>query len=651
MITRKDVEGNTWRQDAGGEWHPWQDEEPMVSQADLQEQAPETPSIIQDMPDTGDKLSFMDNVSGTAGSILQGATAEWADETLAMPMTAFAQMAGDAPEGESVMETYGKIKGTLRDRQKRFEEESPVLAPAAKMLGGMAPAGKAMSGAGLLKTGLVGAGYGAAEYAGGLDDWSDAQLLDATLQTGLGGVLPVGMQKSGDGIRHWLANRKDDEVTAVIDKLVKDTGRTPQQIRNKGSDLGPNASLVDATGDVGVAYGQGGRAKGTIKSADIIERNYNKIETAKDRVRDTMEMASGKRQGQFYRTREDLIENRRANAEQNYGAALDEGTVLPTKRMLHIFDTNPMVKEAWADVQNTYAKNSLPLPKLFSDVNGKSINVDGERWPNMRAMQELKWAMDKNLKTLKGSADAAGKKEYQRALSDYKDFMTDVNKQNPLFKKANADYAGDSAMIDAQETGFKHGLGSKDIEQHMEYIDGLNKSEKDAYLQGVMSKIYGEMGTSPENVLGNMNKITSENAKQVLSKLVGKDKAKKIFNKVASEKRYREVNTELRKGSQTELRKIAGEAFDKKAKSIPIEMLQMTPTGRIIHAIRQYDPSMTQAQADDVVNIITKEGGIDKALLRLEMIGKTKPEAEAIVGEIIKSSSAVAPATLMGEEQ
>ncbi|RKZ99397.1 MAG: hypothetical protein DRQ47_11130 [Gammaproteobacteria bacterium] len=427
----------------------------------------------------------------------------------------------------------------------------------------------------------------------------------------------------------------------VIDKLVKDTGRSPEQIRAKGSDLGKESSLVDATGDVGVAYGQGGRAKGTLESADTIERSYNKIEAAKDRVRSTMEMASGKRQGQFYRTKEDLIENRKANAETNYGKAFDSGVVMSTPRMAQLINENPLMRKAFDNARKAYEGKRQVMPEIFDvDSAGKFVSKKN-RSANMRAIQRMKWEMDALIRSRRGSIDAKDKDDLRDLLRDRKQFLNEI--PNKDFHNANRVYAGDSAMLDAQETGFKHGLGSKDVEAHLEYIRGLNKSEKDAYLQGVMSKVYGEMGSTPENVLGNMNKITSENARSVLNTLVGKDKAKKIFKRVASEKRYREVNTELRKGSQTELRNIAKEAFNKKSKSIPLEMLNMTPTGRIVHAIRQYDPSMSAQQADDVVKIITKEGGIDSALLRLEMLGMNPAKAEGLFSEVMRATSAVAP--------
>lgn len=607
------------------------------------------PAPVALTPSQKTGMSGTDIASGTASSLLQGATAEWGDELLAGPMALTAQVLGDAPKKETTIETYQRMKDSLRGRQKAFEGEYPVTSTVAKIAGGMVPLTKVAQGGSLVAAGVTGAGYGAAEYAGALDTFSDADLLDASLQIGLGAALPVGMQKTGEGVRQWLATRDPKEINAVLRKLVEQTQATPQQLRNRASDMGPEASLVDVTGDVGVAYGQGARATGGIPAVNAVERNLVKTDFAKDRIRDTMSAVSGKKDGQYFESLDALKANRKSNAERLYGDALDNGSVLPTTRMLYIFDNNPMVKDAWADVQRTYAKNGLPLPKLFSDVDGKMVNVDGERWPNMRAMQELKWSMDKQLRILKGSVDAKGKKEYSRAMDDYQDFMKDVNRQNPLFRKANAQYAGDSAMLEAQETGYKHGLGSKDVEIQEEYIKGLTKSEKDAYLQGVLANAYGGMGTSRSDLMGNANRLASENSNRVLNKLIGKDKAKKLMQQIKSERRYREVDTKLREGSQTELRKQAADVMKTEAGSIPMDIIK-TPTMKIAEAtVKKMLPKMTTAQVTEVADIITKAGGVDAALRRLTDAGVPVPVAEGLVGTLFKSGAMAATPQLLEE--
>jgi len=601
------------------------------------------PSQAAPAPTPERELSVGDEIIGTAASAGQGATAGWLDEIMAVPMAGAAHLMGDAPKGESVLDTYSKMKDSIRMRQKQYDTDSPILSNTGRLIGGVAGLGKLGAGGGALKAGLTGGAYGAGEYAGALDDWSDADIQDALIQTGLSAGLGAGMQKGGQFVRDWLAKRPD-AISKVLQKLKTSVGANDDMLKARASDMGPEASLADVTGDVGVAFSQGARGRGGMPAIDAVERNLHKVNAAKDRIKTAMGKATGKKRGQFYESMDALKTNRKQNAERLYGAALDEGSVVPTKRMLHIFDNNPMVKDAWGDVQNTYAKNDLPLPKLFDyDDAGKAIWT-GKRFPNMRATQELKWAMDKRLRTLRGSVDSAGKKEYSRAMDDYKDFMADVNKQNPTFRKANAQYAGDSAMIDAQEMGVKHGLGGARVEEQMEYIKGLNKSERDSYLQGVMTNTYGKLGASPEHMMGNINQASSENAQQVLNKLMGKDATKKIMQQFKSERRYREVDSKVRQGSQTQLRALSDEAMGKMEGDLPIEELsRITGLRAATKVIEKMLPKMKQTDAAELASILTRPGGVEVAIKRMTQGGMPIGQAEKLVGQLMRQSAVVAP--------
>jgi len=637
-----DEEGNV-------DWFPSPEEQaPMVSPADLQDAGPqEQPSMISGFE--GERpMGAMDYASGVASSAGQGATAGWLDEALAAPMAGVAQIAGDAPKGESAIETYNRMKNILRERQTTFEKEAPGVALASKVVGGVLPISKALQGGGLAKTGAVGAGYGAAEYAGTLDDWSDADLVAGVSQTALSGLIPVAMQKSGSAIRSWMANRRGDEVNALLRDMAESSGRSPREMRNKAADMGPEASMADVSGAAGINYAQGGVGAGGAAASDIAERNLHKVRAAKDRLRSTMEQVSGKKEGQYYAELDDLIASRKANAEKMYGAALNEGYVAPTTRMLHIFNNNPSVKKAWADVQDDYVRNGKPIPKLFSQRGGKAVNIDGERWPNMRAIQSLKWKLDKRLKSLKSSPNAADKEEYHSLKTQYNEFMSDVNKENPLFKKANRVYAGDSAMIEAQELGYKSGLGSVNVETELRAIEKMGRSEKDAYLQGIMSKTYGKLGASSEEVMGSVQGLSSENSFKVLSKIVGKDKAKKLMSRIKTEKRYREVENKVMQGTQTQPRQQAVEDIKGKMATIPTHELvsplsKKNIAAKMLDTVKLVNPRMDKQQVTEFVDILTKPGGVDKAILRMEMRGMGRKKAEGIVGKTMKALGAVVP--------
>lgn len=631
MITRKDVEGNTWRQDAEGGWHPWDDIAAPAAPAAQAAQAAPAPAP--------EGMSFGDQALGFAGSIGQGASANFLDEVLAAPMAGAAHLLGDAPEGESVFDTYSKMKNSIRGRQKAYEADSPNMAMTGKLVGGMAGLGKLGVGKTAAQTAAKGAGYGAAEYAGSLDEWSDAELTDAIVQTGLSGAMGGALHKGGDVARTWLAERPD-AVSKVLNKLKTATGSTDDQLRAGASSMGPEASLADITGDVGVAFSQGARSRGGLPAIDAIEENLKKTEGAKDRIRDTMSQVSGKKEGQYFESLDALKSNRKARADTKYGEALDGQYLKPDPEIERLLNDVPIVKNAWDKV----------IGKEMQKGN-RNLPPKGDRsvMPSMRAMQKVKWELDAMISRRAKSTDSAGKDEMADLIEARKMLMSRVNRQSPAFKDANKAYAGDSAMLDAQEMGVKHGLGGANVEAQLEHIKKLTGAEKDAYLQGVMSNAYGKLGASPEHMMGNINQMSSGNSRKVLDKLVGKDKAGKLMNQFKTERRYREVDTKVRQGSQTQLRDVADDAMGRMGRKVPFDEFADLPLARVATStIMKFIPRMDVDAAAEVADILTKGGGVDAAIKRMVEGGANMEVAEGVVMRLLRQGGTVAPT--LGED-
>jgi len=251
-------------------------------------------------------------------------------------------------------------------------------------------------------------------------------------------------------------------------------------------------------------------------------------------------------------------------------------------------------------------------------------------------MQELKWEMDRQLSTLRGSVDAAGKKEYQRLLNDKNEFLDDVYRQNPDFKKANETYAGDIAMEQAQELGKKRGLSSGNVEDQLKEISGLNKSEKQAYLQGVMSNVYSALGRNDEDALGAINFIASENAQKVLAKLVGKDEARKVMQEIKTQKKFRTVEQQVMGGSQTDIRAKMVEAMRKRNQPMNIEDMKKIKvvSGTANWLLNKLPKKFGKFESEEMIelaDLLTKKGGVEAAIQRMESAGVNKFEIDEVI--------------------
>lgn len=626
-------------------------------------------------------IEGMDYVSGLASQTAQGAFASWADEMGAAAVSGLVHLGSaaglenvpftDQPlnieQGETVQQTYNRIRNSMRSRDKTFRQQNPITSVTANVVGGMVPLSKGMSAieggaAGVAGMSAMGGGYGLADYLGELDEFTDFEIMQAAGRTGLGAAIPAGIAGTG-GIIHWIRNREVDEVAGILKELQRHARMSPADLAAEANKMGrKTASLVDVTGDVGVAYGQAAKQVGGMDVANTVEKNLKgKLAIAKKSIRGMMRHVTGKDEFSYYDTLNELKTARKARANELYGTALDKGNVTASKKMLAIMNQNPTVREAWEQVQNNYSRNNLRLPELFDqDATGKIIGTmkDGKltgrgQFPNMRAVQEMKWEMDKMLNTLSGSVDSAGKVQYQRLLRDRAEFLDEVYKQNPMFKKANEVFAGDMALEGSQMAGRQHGIGKLNVEEQLDYIKTLNPSEKDAYLQGVMSDVYNTLGRSREDLVTGANRLVNENSQAVLDALVGKKGRKAIMQEFETGRRFAEVQTQLRYGSQTAHRQAAGESFANRLKTVNVEDLkQMAPSSKVANWVlsklpRKYG-KLEAHDIDVLANLMTKKGGVQMAVERMRNAGLNPYEIEQYIKLISAAGTAATGAT--GEE-
>lgn len=608
----------------------------------------------------------MDYVSGLAGQSVQGTTASWGDEILSAAVSGLVH-AGDAigigglniQEGEGVMDTYTRIRNDMRARNEGFRQDYPKASLTANVVGGALPVSRGLDMAAAGSKGVatavgVGAGWGMADYMGELQKFDDFEILEAAKRAGLGGLIPAGMV-GGPAAWHWVKNREVDEVAAILDELQKATHKSTDEILAASQKMGPDASLVDATGDVGVGYAQAARGVGAMDVAQTMEKNlWPKLAKAKDEIRGTLKQVTGRGENEYHSTLKGLQTARKSRAEKLYGEALNTGTVRPTDKMVSIMNQNPSVKEAYQRVADKWTRNGHRVPEVFNIDPDTGMVLKSFRGgedvtktvPNMRFLQEMKFELDAMKNTLRGSVDSAGKMQYRRLYDDAKEFLDEVYAQNPAFKKANEVFSGDMALEGAMSMGRKHGLGRGNVDDQLEFIAGLTKSEKSAYLQGLMSDVYNTLGKSGTGVsgnelLGSLNNLTSRNSKKVLEKLIGKQGTKKLMRQIQTQKRFREVDTKVRQGSETAPRQAAVESMKRRNQEFNIEDLKnASVTSKALQKVVDMLPSkygkLGAPELNELVDLMTKAGGTEQAIARMQQHGFNEFE----IGKFLQAMTA-----------
>ena len=601
------------------------------------------------------------SIIGATQGLVQGATLEMGDEfeaageTLIDPDT--------FKTGATIKSKYEQYIDSTRARHDEIRKNAPISTALGTLVGAMMPWSMAMKGAGALKTAVVAGGTGALEYIGGEDEWEDVTPEEAAMW-GLAAAVPAEIIQGGISVfRKSVGAKSKDQVADILQNLVDETGLTPEEIIREANKFGPQASLVDATGASGTFKGMGLAAtSGDGPTITKIKEHLQKVAQGKARIKAVMTEVTGKEQGSYYASLEAMKKVRKANADKAYGEALDNARIEVTPAMSRAMMRNPTVKAAWKRMQDNYAERGVKLRDWYDvDAKGNPLIPKTGFTLQARTLQELKFEMDSLVNTGRGATDHAGKIAQDAMIKDRNDIMRHIYAQNDDFRQANILYAGDSAMLDAQELGKKHGLGGANIDEQMKDIEGLNESERDAYLQGIMSKVFGKMGQSPEDSLRSINSIASENATEVLEALVGKAQAAKIMRAMLNEKRYRSVAQDVLGGSQTNSRKVAGESFNTlggraisnitEEELSPMKWLFDTPamqgiTSRLSREVggRQ---NLTPEMRSELADLMFQPGGTEKALDRLSMAGFTKDEASRALA-VIRMGAAAASQPLSG---
>lgn len=558
---------------------------------------------------------------GVPLAALQGITANYGDELVAGALAVAGEADPRVAHKQTIPERYKTIRDSLRQTHKQFAEESPVVAAASEIAGGMVPISRGLSAADaaartvgqrLASGAAVGGGYGLADYTGRVEDYSEMTPAEAATSAAVGASIPVALTGMGEGVRRLFRRFKNstgDDASDILKELVTATGMRPEEIQTIADRMGPEASLVDVTGDVGVGFAQGARSTGDMTTHKVIENNLKKIRGGKGRIKQVAEEVTTVGQKEFYPTLEGLKAATRANAEKNYGAALDNSFLQYDVDIARLLHKKGPVKDAWERVieNNSYYRNYPKPPKHDETV-----------MPSMRAIQEMKFELDADIRAMVKSDNSMDRRMGQRVRKELNLLLDRVYEQFPEFKIANRVYAGDKAIEDALELGMTHGLNKLNVQSQLKEIRALTPSEKEAYLKGVMANVYDKLGKSREDILGNLNHLSSENAEDVLTELVGSSNARRVMDRIAVERRYREVDQKVRQGSQTEPREVAKKLFGEPtsvAKAADL-IMEQSPTRKAIGLMTGKTKVPPETIAE-IADLLTKPGGVEEAIRRV----------------------------------
>ena len=453
---------------------------------------------------------------GFFDSVLQGLTLGFSDEIA----SAIAAGGVSGPE-------YERQMAARKFAREDFEEENPGMALTGEILGGLAP-GLLTGGAGLAlaggktalrqggKMGLgrllgteatVGAGTGAVAGAGTADPGERGA--GAGLGAGLGATLGVALPAVGAGVKGAVGGARrglgmmtrNEAEEAAKRKLSGALARdqvTPQEIIEQipeGPGFGPiDESVVDLAGEnvLGVARASQaipGRSKDMGREA-LVER----AEGQYDRVSDYLLQATGRPKEDVFQVVDEIVARREAEASPLFEEAFQMGTV-NNARISEILE-KPYFSQAAKGKAQTIAKLQdvdLETAGPLQEILGK----DKISSPvSFETLHFIKMSIDDKIgDAVPGSG--IGRTERRKLIQAKNEFVDILKEINPAYGKALDVYAGESALLDAIESG--RNFWKKDPRLTEREIAKLTKSEKDMFLAGALDSIRSLMDRAADS--------------------------------------------------------------------------------------------------------------------------------------------------------
>jgi DNA-directed RNA polymerase subunit F len=379
-------------------------------------------------------------------------------------------------------------------------EMGGAIAPALATFGASAPLSAAKVGTTALKAGASGAAYGAGSGEG-LQDKALQAAITAPISGVAGGattLLAKPVAKVGKTIKGAFESPiKKGEKEAV--KLVKqaleyDKTNIDEAIKYVLERSGKSYSLADI-GPSSRAYLDAvnvlpGPGKKTAMDF-LIKRNGGAL----NRIKSDLTDAFGE-QGSYFDTYKAIEQVRKSSGQKMYQNAFE--TKVPVSSEL----TSIMKTDVMQDALNTAYKISnaekVKLPNLFIGKNGKLYTQKGAEVTDIdtKFLHYIKLGLDDTIYSSKRGQTPVGNVLLRANTQIKNEFLDYLDSSNPAYKSARDQWAGNSSILDALESGRNILKPSTNVDELADQITKMSQSEKLAFRNGVMNTIIDKMESS-----------------------------------------------------------------------------------------------------------------------------------------------------------
>lgn len=398
---------------------------------------------------------------------------------------------------------YENLRNRLRAQQSQFQQDYPVTGAVTEIGGALAaPFGafKALGRAapvvqeaitGTTIPGQIARGAGVGSATGALTGAGTAEtdVTGKAIESGvfgaaLGGTVPVVLRGAGNVIKNVLTASGVGDQPGAASKMIANalqkenlTTQEAAQLLNEMERVGvPRPVLADLGKSLqDLAYSAYVVPSGQ-KAATARFLESRMIDQPSDIVKGLVEKAGLGKNVNGYEYLQFLTENQKSAASAKYPLAYSKNVYAKDFRQ---FMDRPVFQEAYKEAQKRAAVYGDELPSLDIFLSDRKVPTD--------VMHQIKIGLDRIVE--KETDSVTGKVTgYGRDVATVRKEFNDLIKvKNPIYAKANAEFADNQRISSAFQTGQKY--QKLDYKEALDNLKKMNDAEKEAFRLGMMSDV------------------------------------------------------------------------------------------------------------------------------------------------------------------
>ena len=348
----------------------------------------------------------------------------------------------------------------VRGEMKEFEEAYPKTVLASQVAGGIAAGGGLARGA---LAGVKGASaaaraltksaalQGALGGAGGSEEGLANRAVGAGTGTLIGGALGrAGGMLAGKATQVAKRGALNEAAGVSAIREAMTAGKmTPEMVRSRAQQLAtnaPSARAMDVLGEPGVRIGRRLQAIGGEAGEDIGTAMTERTGAIPERLQQALTRTTKMAGENMLETVDEIATRRKALADPLYEAVKQQPPVV-SDELEKLIASRPSLRQAASQAQNLMAESGIKLPTMSTAGGATPM-----RTPEY--LDYMKRALDDMLYMGKRPGPGGlGLTEQRSIAQTRRDFIDILDMTVPGYKEARAAWAGETAFINAIETG------------------------------------------------------------------------------------------------------------------------------------------------------------------------------------------------------